>query len=219
MTDDEHLDDDLLLATALGGGAPDAESARAAGHLASCTDCRAAHTALLEAVDLTLAATPHATPPPGFESRVLEALQSGTSQVQGPGGRRVRDRLASGWLLAAAGFLVGIALGAGGLQLLSDRDEPPVAAVALTTDSGRPVGTVSGTDGLDGPQLVIVLRGDPPGTTVVCRAVLADGSVRELARWPVGPYTDSTWVIDRPAGARAVELTDEAGTVWAAADL
>lgn len=237
MTDDEHVSDDLLLTAALGTGPQGADEDRVARHLIRCPRCRATHAALVEAVDLTLAATPRVAPPPGFESRVLEALRAAAPrppevprpEPAPPAGparagtasnrRRLRDRAPSRWLVAAAGIVVGVALGAGGVQLLTTPEDLPVEATALMTDSGRTVGTVSGTDGLEGPQLVVALRRDPPGSTVVCRAVLADGSIRELARWPVGSYAGATWVIDHPAHARLVELTDESGTVWASAEL
>jgi len=210
VADRYHADEGALLAAALGDADP-----AVTRHLAECLACRRAHQALLDGVDLALAAAPGAAPPPGFESRVLERLRGSRRPDRGPSRR-------SRWLPAAAAALLGVAAGVGGAQLL-DRDEPAPAvstsAVPLGTDGGTTVGTVSHARGEDGEQLVVTVGARAPGGWVTCRVVRSDGSAEELARWPVAGDGELAWTVDRPTDAVAVELVTDDGEVWARAEL
>lgn len=213
MTTDRHPAPGRFLEHALGTG-DDAVAA----HLEQCAPCRSTHRELLEGVDLVLPAVPRVAPPPGFETAVLGLLQA-----QGPA-RRSRGRLPR-WGATAAGLLLGLALGAGGASVLDgdqrERGEavPPLAperSATLTSADGSPVGTVARAYGEGRRRLVVVVSAGGPEGDVTCRAVLADGSEHDLARWRV--TGQDVWVVVDP-GATRVELVEESGRVWATADL
>lgn len=213
---DPHPSPDLLLELAVGTG-DDTVRGQVSGHLERCPACRLAHRELLDGIDLTLPAAPRVAPPPGFETAVLGLLrEAGAAQPAEPRSRR--------WLATAAAVLLGVALGAGGASLLGRTDPPEGPALttermaALVADDGSHVGAVVRAYDDDGRVLVVLVHAGTPGATLTCRAVLADGTIRDLAQWRLSG--EDVWVVDEPApGTTAVELVDETGRVWAAADM
>lgn len=137
------------------------ERAWALAHLEECEACRADVGALAVAADEVLLAAPEATPPAGFDSRVLAALAERRSTGEGvpatpaPGGaegrrRRRRPRPRSVVALAAAAVLV-VVVGLAAVVTLGDVD-PPSDSVAgsrasadMVTGRGRVVGEVTMT--------------------------------------------------------------------------
>lgn len=222
MTEHRHPDDDALVEAALGTSQVDAVD-EVRDHLAGCVRCRRVHAELLDAIDLALPAVPRALPPSGFESTVLERLsaaQSPTARTAG-GARR-----AARWLPLAAAALLGVAVGAAGVQVLTDQpapDPPAVVsarAVPLLGVDGADVGAVSRTHDDDGTRLVVVVHDDAPAGVYTCRVTLVDGTRQDVAEWPVSGYDEVAWVLDEPPpGVRSVELVGESGEVWAVADL
>src|SRR5690606_37612790 len=138
MAERWHPDEDLVLDAVLGTGD---QRDDVVAHLASCTRCRGAHGALVDGVDLVLPAVPRSQPPTGFESRVLDQL----AELR-PAGAPSRTRLWPSALAAAAAGLLGVAVGAAGVGLLTDdpAEEPPAVvsapAVPLVTADGTDVG-------------------------------------------------------------------------------
>lgn len=216
-----HPDDDVLLEVALGTvEGPVIE--QVADHVSGCVRCHRRHRVLMDGVDLTVAAVPRSTPPPGFETRVLERLHEERAHT----GRPSRSgRQMSRWLPVAAAGIIGLTAGVAAVRAFDSQPEnPPSVASAqaapLVADDGSEIGSITRSQGQDGAQLVVILSEGTPGATYTCRAVLDDGTVRDLARWEASGYADDVWIIDEPAsGVRTVELVDEAGEVWAAAAL
>jgi hypothetical protein len=97
------------------GVAPGEERARALAHLAGCADCRRELEEATSTVDELLLLAPEQEPSPGFEARVLSAMQPSS----------VRPRLRWGLLAAAAALLV--AALAAGITWQQGSDERNVA--------------------------------------------------------------------------------------------
>jgi hypothetical protein len=151
------------------------ERAGCLAHLEDCGACRAEVSALAVTADDVLLAGPRATPPPGFEHRVLrrlDVLRSTGDDDPAPvpaapiltarSGRRRRSSRPSGalgtlrlggrrWLAAAALVLVVAAVGVAGVGRLAGPGGPDEAAAAtaeMRTGTGHLVGgaTVRGDD-------------------------------------------------------------------------
>lgn len=218
MAERWHPDEDLVLDAVLGTGD---QRDDVVAHLASCTRCRRAHGALVDAVDLVLPAVPRTQPPTGFESRVLERL----GELR-PAGARSRPRRWPSVLAAAAAGLLGVGVGAAGVGLLTGdpAEEPPAVvsapAVPLVTADGADVGTVSRMRDEGGPRIVVVVEGTGSPRTYTCRVRLADGTVQDVGTWPLAEHGERAWVVDEPApGVRSVELVGQSGAVWATAEM
>ena len=70
--DERHLEEDELIALALGDLGP--EQATALRHLKECLPCRSTYDGLSKTVDSLLPAAPSVAPPAGFESRALDRI-------------------------------------------------------------------------------------------------------------------------------------------------
>jgi anti-sigma-K factor RskA len=131
------------------------ERAEALAHLEGCEACRAEVASLAVAADEVLLAAPEATPPAGFDTRVLAALatqreaaeREGTASV--PARRHRRRRRA--WVGAAAAAVLALVVG---LAAIVGSDDPPspstpepsaVATVAMRGNQGRVVGEATMT--------------------------------------------------------------------------
>lgn len=141
---------DVALGLLTGG-----ERAEALAHLEGCEACRAEVASLAVAADEVLLAAPEATPPAGFDARVLAALvaqreaaeREGTDTV--PARRHRRWRRA--WVGAAAAAVLVVV---GGLAALVGSDDAPdpsapepsaVATVAMRGNQGGVVGEATMT--------------------------------------------------------------------------
>ena len=174
------------------------ERARVLDHARGCPACRAHLDELAMVAQEVLTAAPDHEPPPGFESRVLEALPADGPR---PATRRRRGRplrrrrllapaLATALVLAAAG---GATLGA----LSATRDDRRLGAyyrdvlaqaggtyftaAELRDGAGARHGVVFLYQG-DQPWLAVVLASSGPGPWSVA-VVTRDGDARELGRF------------------------------------
>jgi anti-sigma-K factor RskA len=178
------------------------ERAAALAHLEGCEACRAEVASLAVAADEVLLAAPEATPPAGFDARVLAALatqreaaeREGTASM--PARRHRRRRRA--WVGAAAAAVLALVVG---LAAIVGSEDPPspsapepsaVATVAMRGNQGRVVGEVTMTGSR--PVQVVV---DMPDWDVL------------VERWgedPVGGY----WlVLETRDGARTMQEIGE----------
>jgi hypothetical protein len=234
-----HPGPDLLLTLAL-GEVDEPGRSELAHHLAACEPCREEYSAVVAGLEQVLAAAPTVAPPPGFEGRVLAAMgmtrrpatgprATRTAHPHGPGrsGRRRRSVL-----LAAAGAVAGLVVGAGG-ALLATQDPagpgggptapapsaaPSYTGADLVRADGTVVGHVAGSR-FDGDDVLVVdVSQAPEGVRYECRGVLPDGTEVPLGDWTIGPERSATWVVPDP-GATAVRLVTDSWKVWADAAL
>ncbi len=180
---------DLLPELALGVAAGD-QRAAALAHIVTCADCRARLDELTALVDELLLLAPEQEPPPGFEGRVLAAMDA-----QAPTRRRPTV-----WLAAAAAVVV-VALGASTVTRWADADDRRLAdqyrqtlevadgsylrAADLITVAGSPAGHVFAYQG--SPSWLFMTVEDAPSGTYDVTVVTTDGRVHDIG---------SCWVRD-----------------------
>lgn len=206
------------------------ERAIALEHLEGCSGCRAEVAPLAGVADEVLLTAPEATPPEGFDRRVLARLTearaaptTAPSRPAGPGhlharrGRHRRRKLAAGAVLAAAAAVV---LVAAVLVSRDDRSTPTVETAEMATGVGEVVGTATIRSG-NPATLAVDLPGWPdmadPDATYWLAIELDDGS-RTTAH--VGTNNDR-WQWPLEAGAdevATVSLLDDDGKVWCSAE-
>lgn len=224
MTETQHPSDDLLLDVVLGHAPADAHR-QVARHLSECGPCRTAYDELHNGLESVLPATPDATAPAGFESRVLARLHP--HEASSPPTKRPLWRRRSRTVLAtAAACALGIVAGGTGVYIYerstSDEGEPSVASVEgsaeLVTADGEAVGWAALGYDADGPVLVLTVDDGSAGDTYTCRGVFEDHSTEVLAEWTVYADQANIWVLeDSDEPLKALELVDDAGDVWAQA--
>ena len=206
------------------------ERAAALAHLERCDRCRVEVTSLAGVADEVLLAGPRATPPEGFDARMLARLAAeraaggrlaGTPAPSSPSrsvAHHSRRRVVVAALAAAAAVLV-----VGGAAVMVAREDPAVPTVAtaeMRTGSGRIVGDASATGDpavvtVAVPEWSMLLEswGDAASGTYWLSVELADGA-RTMA--PV-PSTRASWTVpvDAPVDDLvAVSVLDDAGRVW-----
>lgn len=209
------------------------ERAVALAHLEGCAACRAEVASLAGVADELLLTGPEATPPEGFDRRVLarltevraaEALSPTRSgrpahlHRRGRHGRPDRRRLAVGATLAAAAAAVVLVA-----AVLVNRDDPPASTAEraeMTTGVGEVVGTATVRSGNPATVAVDVPGWEdavPEGATYWLAIELDDGS-RSMTH--IG--TDHTWwevPVDGDAEEVAsVSVLDGDGLVWCSAE-
>lgn len=209
--DENHLDEDELIALALGDLGP--EQASALRHLNSCRACRSAYDDLSQTIDAVLPASPTLAPPAGFDARVLDRLE-----IRAPERRR-SYRIP---LLVAAAAIVGLSMGAIGARALIDRETTSASerGASLVTAEGSTVGTVEPSEA--GGQQVVVLQitDGRPGTRYTCRVRLDDGTVRDVGDWVMPKSGHATWIADGSASSiDRIDLVTDGGKVWSTARL
>jgi hypothetical protein len=175
---------DLTPELAMGVAAGD-ERAAALAHLVTCADCRARLDEATGLVDELLLLAPEHEPPPGFEGRVLAAMDTRTPTRRRP----------TVWLAAAAAVVV-VALGSMTVtrwagadaddrrladeyrQALEVADGSSLRAADLLTPAGSPAGHVFAYEGKPS-WLFMTVEGAPSGTYHVT-LVTTDGRVRDI---------------------------------------
>jgi len=162
------------------------ERARVLEHARGCAACRAHLDALALVAQEILTAAPDHEPPPGFESRVLDALAPAR-----PAGARRRRRLlpaiAAAVALAAAGATVATlsatreerTLGERYRAVLATAGGKYLAARELRDAAGVKRGVVFLYQGHQ-PWLTVVLAADAPGERWRVGISTRDGAAREL---------------------------------------
>jgi anti-sigma-K factor RskA len=187
------------------------ERAEALAHLEGCEACRAEVASLAVAADEVLLAAPEATPPAGFDARVLAALatQRGAAERDETAivPARPHRRRRRAWVGAAAAAVLALVVGLAALVGSDDTPRPSapepsaVATVAMRGNQGRVVGEATMTGSR--PVQVVV---DMPDWDVL------------VERWgedPVGGY----WlVLETRDGARTMQEISERDDDAAAVD-
>jgi anti-sigma factor RsiW len=213
----DHHPDDELVDLALGHvtGERRTELAR---HLLACPPCRQSYEGLIASVEAVAAAAPAVQPPLGFDQRTLARMGVGgpsapAAPVARPGWR---------WLPAVAAAVVALALVAGGGAWWVGRDDPggPDRVAALTTGTGRDVGTATVTEVAGEPVLVVGLTVGEAGDTYTCRMRFADGSTLDTDPWSAAP--GAGWLVRLPddrGPLTGIELLAPDHGAWSAADL
>ena len=200
------------------------ERAAALAHLERCDACRAEVAALAGAADEILLAAPEATPPAGFDRRVLAALAEhpATAERQAalPGHRR-RRRATAAVALAVAAVLLAVV----GFAVVA-RDDDPSPEIVATTEMRTGRDTVVGEATMTGSDPVqvdvdmpdwddLVERwdeGEAAGTYWL-RVETRDGE--RTIRPATGDDTPWTVTVDAPADEVAtVSVVDDEGRVW-----
>jgi hypothetical protein len=192
------------------------QRAQALEHARSCADCRA-HLAELAVVgEQLLAIAPAHEPPPGFESRVLDALPQ--TRRRAPRIRRLVPALAAAMLLAAGG--------ATWVTLSSTREERDLGAryrAVLDTAGGKYLVARELRDGAGRKSgVVFAYQGDQPWITVVLSASVRDpawsvaitsrdGTRRELGRFDVAA-TGRAWGHALPVHVRTLDSVQLSGS-------
>jgi Putative zinc-finger len=209
------------------------ERAVALAHLEGCAACRAEVASLAGVADELLLTGPEATPPEGFDRRVLARLtearaveapsairRGGPAHLQRRAHRRHTDRrrFAVGAVLSAAAAAVVLVA-----AVLAIRDDPPAPTeerAEMTTGVGEVVGTATVRSGNPATVAVDVPGWEeavPEGATYWLAVEMDDGS-RTMTH--IG--TDATWWevslegdADDVAG---VSVLDGDGWVWCSAE-
>ena len=209
------------------------ERAVALAHLEGCAACRAEVAALAGVADELLLTGPEATPPDGFDRRVLARLtevraveapslthRGGPAHLRGSAGRRRPDRrrLVVGATLAAGAAAV--VLVAAVLVISDDPATPTVERAEMTTGVGEVVGTATVRSGNPATVAVDVPGWDeavPAGATYWVAVEMDDGS-RTMTH--IG--TDATWWEVSLEGdaddVATVSVLDGDGWVWCSAE-
>ena len=203
---------DLLVDLAL-GQLDGRERGAALEHLVGCPSCRDEVQRLVDAAELTLAATGEAEPPIGFEAGVFEAIRR-EQQASRPARRRLPAVLAVAAAVAAAvvGFVAGARVGG---------TQSPVREAAMLTDTGRTVGSAWAYD--DDPAWLLIsvpawtVWEDPAATPhrYVLHAGLTDGSEVDLGE--VTFRSDGSWATTTAidlARIATVAIVDDTGREW-----
>ena len=209
------------------------ERAVALAHLEDCAACRAEVASLAGVADELLLTGPEATPPEGFDRRVLVRLtevraaeapsptrSGGPAHLHGRGRRRRPDgrRLAVGAALAAAAAAVVLVA-----AIVVNRDDPPASTAEraeMTTGVGEVVGTATVRSGNPATVAVDVPGWEeavPDGATYWLAVEMDDGS-RTMTH--IG--TDDTWwqvpVEGDAEDVATVSVLDGGGWVWCSAE-
>jgi hypothetical protein len=210
------------------------DRAAALAHLEDCAACRAEVASLAGVADELLLTGPEATPPDGFERRVLDRLAAARaadapppSPGDGPafhsrrGGRRRPGRDRPG-LTPRAALAAAVAAAVLVAAVLLGRDDPSPAVeerAEMTTGLGVVVGTATVRFG-DRPTVTVDVPGwgptAPPGGTYWLAVDREDGSRSmthigtETAVWEVPLVGDADEVT-------AVSVLDGEGRVWCSA--
>ena len=203
------------------------ERAAALGHLEGCTACRAEVATLASVADEVLLTAPDATPPEGFDRRVLDLLAAERSALATPEeadvrphrrGPARRPRRAAGVAVAAA---AAVALVAAVATTLVTRggDAPSETTAPMTTSAGEVVGEATVHDG-DPTMVDVALPGweFPPYVQDYWLAIELDGGERMMAHLTT---EDTWWEVPVEAAAdevTAVSLLDGNGRVWCSAE-
>lgn len=201
----------LLSELATGAIAGD-ERALVLEHLVGCAPCRQELTRLTRAADALLAFAPRMEPPPGFESRVLAALDTAPparpSRRRGGiwhfGLRRGRD---TGRRYRATRLLTALAIGAtalfGGVALTHwrDQDDRAVAdryrqTLAVANGEFLTAGPLTNAEGLRAGT-VFLYQGNPSWLVVTVTAALDDGRYEMLVVDREGDYHPSGYCVIR----------------------
>ncbi len=209
------------------------ERAAALAHLEGCAACRAEVASLAGVADELLLTGPEATPPEGFDRRVLarltevRAVEAPTPSRRGVPAhlrRRARRRrpdgrrLAVGTTLAAAAAAVVLVA-----AVLANRDDPSATTAEraeMTTGVGEVVGTATVRSGNPATVAVDVPGWEeavPAGATYWLAVEMEDGS-RTMTH--IG--TDATWWKVQLEGdaddVATVSVLDGDGWVWCSAE-
>ncbi|MBO0732451.1 MAG: hypothetical protein J2P57_24530 [Acidimicrobiaceae bacterium] len=192
------------------------ERATALAHAASCDACQHELTALGALADELVTLTPAVEPPPGFETRVIAALQ-----VPHRHSSRSRRVLA---VAAAAAVAVGLSLGGWALSdNLGGSASHAVAAppsAPLLTPGGHEVGEAMLT-GPGSSWLSMIVSAGPDQATVTCRLVLSDGDLVTVGSFQLAGG-EGYWAAAVPGGSTkvvGVQLVGANGKTIATANL
>ena len=202
---------------------PGDQRAALLAHVEQCPNCRQLLDELTETADDLLLAGPAATPPSGFEDRVLEQIQG----VQGRSGPRRRDRAAlrlPTWAAAAAAVVLLVTGGVTGAVIGRSSSAPDESAARLQTfelisTSGADIGDVSTYIGDPSPWFFMRVEGDVPDATYRCVLDMDDGRTVPIGRlWAVKGH--GGWgehLSEDPRHAVAARLLDPKGATVATA--
>ncbi len=207
--DERHLDEDELIALALGDLG--SGQASALSHLNTCPACRSAYDDLQQTVDGLLSASPRVAPPTGFDANVLDRLVLGAP---------ARRRSYRSPLLAAAAAIIGLVFGGLGANAIFDQAAPTASdrGAALVTGGGKTVGTVEPSEADGGQVVVIQIIHGRPGNHYTCRMTLENGTVRDAGEWLMPASGRATWIVPGPASSiNRVDLVTDDGRVWSTA--
>jgi hypothetical protein len=211
---------DLVPELALGVAAGD-ERAFALKHLTTCAECRAALEETTAIVDEVLLLTPEREPPPGFEGRVLAAMEAESPR---------RPRTVS-WLAAAAAVVLVASL-AFGVTRWSGSDDRQLAdqyretlevadgsylrAADLVAATGEPAGHVFAYEG-EPSWVFMTVEGAPTGDYDVA-LVTDDGRQHDIGTcWVRDGHASWGTAIDVPVSTvERLEMRAADGTVIAA---
>ncbi|MDQ3156691.1 MAG: hypothetical protein M3Q98_08205 [Actinomycetota bacterium] len=214
--DEVHVDEDELIALALGDLGPGRASALR--HFNSCQVCRSAYDDLSQTIDAVLPASPSLAPTAGFDARVLDRLELGRPGMGAPERRR-SYRIP---LLVAAAAIIGLGVGAIGAQSLIDQGTTSASdrGASLVTAKGSTVGTVEPSRAGGKQVVVLQITGGRPGAHYTCRVRLDDGTVREMGDWVMPESGHATWIADSSASnIDRIDLVTDSGKVWSTAKL
>lgn len=188
-------------------------------HLSTCSACRHELESLTAVADVMLELTPDAEPPLGFESRLVERLETHESDHK----RTVRHRFfaaaaAAVVVFALVGYVVGNSVSSHVTS--SSRSVSRAPVMAALTAQGHRVGEVFLTSGRQTWVYMTFEDVDWPGV-VWCQLHLRNGSVETVGQFTMSNGYGAWAAKVAAAGADVVsaQVTSARGTVLASAAL
>lgn len=197
------------------GQVAEPERSRMNAHVASCRSCRVQLDDMVGITDALLLLAPVHEPAPGFESRVLDRLNTSAPQ------RSARAATLLG--VAAALLLIVAALGAVAIDR-RQRDEALRVAGSgvIVAASGVRVGDIRLVSGQN-PFVLIAIDNPRPGSgPVTCQLQLADGRTVIIGSWSYDDVRAGMWAAGIDASLLAavgMQVVDSSGGVVASASL
>lgn len=151
-------------------------------HVEHCASCATSLQSMTDVADSLATAVPPATPPAGFEARVLGAITKAAAPVRRP---TPWERLRARPVALAAAVAVASALGAGGWLVAESTSGPPGSVISAILVSHRTaVGQVVVVPGTD-PWISMTVHARATSTLVRCDVEADNGTVRTLGTFTV----------------------------------
>jgi len=184
------------------------ERANVIDHVQGCVECAAELEGLSIAADALLLLAPEATPPNGFDQRVLSAMAQG----------RERHRPLSRRIMAVAAIaLVALGVGIGSVVTRPAGHDPTFVSAALTSSSGAK-GDVIMSWGAQSWMFMTVDDLDVAGS-ITCTVTLKNGALSTVGQFTIhqGYGAWAVWLKVPASDVRSVAVKDHAGVTIASA--
>jgi hypothetical protein len=186
------------------------ERADVLDHLERCPECAADLESLSVAADALLLLAPEATPPVGFDRRVVASMTQG---------RERRHSISQRIVALAAVALVALGIGVGALVTRSPGHDPSFASALLSSPSGAK-GDVMLSRG-PGTWMFVTLDDVKASGPITCAVTLRSGKRETVGHFPIssGYGAWAVWLPMPATEVKSVTVMDTAGVTLAEAPI